>query len=118
MAILLSLKCSKPLGGILALSGFQAINEENIEAETKKIIAKTPLLIYNGSNDKLIPVKKAQKTYQWLRKCVYKGKYRKNFTFVKDKFLKHKIWAKEIECIRLWLFKRFKEIGKKDAMKE
>jgi len=55
------------LGGVFALSGAHnaTINWKDINIEAKK---KTPLLLYNGTADEMIPIKLSRSTFDALLK--------------------------------------------------
>ena len=90
LATLMTWKRSKPLGGVVALSGFQVVNEDpsnmNVDA-----IKNTPLFSYHGQQDQVLPVANAENTFSYLRDQIYTGEYAKNYSYTSERGLAHSL---------------------------
>lgn len=92
LAAFLKYKGEKPLGGVLGLNGIQALNytkavpkfkdsEERKRIETMR--KNTPMFLYHGKDDEIIPLHAAVLTYDYLRNIVYRGSHKLEF-YVED----------------------------------
>jgi len=92
LAAFLKYKGEKPLGGVIGLNGIQALNytkavpkfkdsEERKKIETMR--KNTPMFLYHGKDDEVIPLHAAVLTYDYLRNIVYRGSHKLEF-FVED----------------------------------
>ena len=66
LATLISWKGTKPLGGVVALSGFQVL-DENPATINMDVLKNTPLFTYNGHDDQVLPFKNAETTFGYLK---------------------------------------------------
>lgn len=83
LAAFLKYKGEKPLGGVIGLSGFQGLDynkaihfKNSKERERIEEMRKaTPMLLYHGRDDEIIPFHGAVQTYDYLRNFVYRGSH-------------------------------------------
>ena len=99
LAALMTFEWSKPLGGVVCLSGMQALEIKDPDQLPLESIRQTPLFLYHGKDDTTLPLEGAKLTYEYLKTKVYDGDYSKNFTFKTQSGLGHSISSKEITSI-------------------
>ena len=103
LATLLSYQWSSPLGGVLGLSGLQALDHEELSWSAKAQIKQTPLFLYHGKADGKLPASNSELTYEYLKNSVYTGDYQKNFSYTSEVWLGHSISDWERGAIKAWL---------------
>ena len=99
LATLLSYKGNRPLGGVISLSCFQALDKKLTNIDIVNV-QKTPLFKYHGKSDNMVPLKMAEKSMKFLTSKIYTGDYKKNYTFITEDGLKHFISPKETDHMR------------------
>ena len=67
LAAFLKYKGDKPLGGLLGLSGMQALAIDDKTPPENAVLKQIPLFLYHGNSDDLLPVANVIKTYEYLK---------------------------------------------------
>ena len=104
LAAFLMHKGPKPLGGVVGLSGMQALDLKLIakthsQEELESVRRATPMFLYHGRADQTLPCAAAEKTYDWLKSELYEGVKSDIFTYQSEKNLAHSLSPKEIRDI-------------------
>lgn len=60
-------KGSTPLGGVIGLNGFQILDEDDHILKSLPLVKDTPLFLYHGTADNMIPAENAETTYKFLK---------------------------------------------------
>eukprot|EP01017_Pseudomicrothorax_dubius_P047696 TRINITY_DN8597_c0_g3_i3.p1 TRINITY_DN8597_c0_g3~~TRINITY_DN8597_c0_g3_i3.p1 ORF type:complete len:181 (+),score=44.41 TRINITY_DN8597_c0_g3_i3:277-819(+) len=94
MALHVGLSYSKPLGGIVGLSGYLAADVLTESEENKEV----PILLSHGALDDLIPISLSRKSYDPLMQ-------RKNIQYEVDPETGHGVGLKTLTCVNKWFQK-------------
>ena len=73
LATWLRYKGENPLGGVVALSGAQALKLESARLENKSVQRRTPMFIYHGAGDMTIPIQDAMISYNFIFDQIYES---------------------------------------------
>lgn len=65
------------------------MDHKDLSLEQKEAIRKTPLFVYHGERDGVLPCKQAKITYDYLKNEIYSGEFKKNFKFIEECAMKH-----------------------------
>ena len=108
LAAFLMHKGPSPLGGIVGLSGMQALDLKLIAAthsseSLEQLRRSTPMFLYHGRSDETLPCQSAQKTYDWLKSEIYDGAKSDHFLSQTENGLGHSISPKELRDISQWV---------------
>lgn len=115
IAAFLKYKGQKRLGGVIGLSGMQGLNysahvtfESDEEKERIANMRKeTPMFIYHGLDDQVLPFKTSEVTYSYLQKEVYAGTH--NLVYETESGLVHSLSQKEDQLLRMWMQQHIRE---------
>ena len=111
LAAFLKYKGEKPLGGVIPLSGTQGFDYSHLvhfkdHHERKRIedLRKaTPMLLYHGKEDQVLPFYGAFASYEYLRNKVYKSS--ENLQFFTEDDMDHEISEQELYRVGVFLHK-------------
>lgn len=108
----------KPLGGIVALSGFQAL-EGSDEASNGNadVIRQIPLFSYHGGKDLKLLLGNAKRSFEPF-KTIYADQYSANCTFTAEANMGHAISPAEIKMVRAWLVQRSSSTSSSSTVKD
>lgn len=95
MALHCGLRYVKPLGGIIALSGFLAL-PDTLNQEKEVCNQNIPIFLAHGEKDPLIPLNLAYRSYEYLQKNGYQITW-------KTYLMEHTVCQEELEQIGTWL---------------
>ena len=92
------------LGGLLGCSGMQALDLKNVpkpeNAEAlEKMRRQTPMFLYHGKSDDVLPYKAAEKTYDFLKQEIYDGVSADTFKYFAENNLGHSLSPKELRDV-------------------
>jgi len=92
------------LGGLIGCSGMQALDLKNVpkpesEEALEKMRRSTPMFLYHGKDDPVLPFKAADKTYEFLRQEIYDGVNKDTFKYTSENNLAHSLSPREIREI-------------------
>ena len=99
MALYTGLRYSKPLGGVLALSSYLAL-DNTLDAEAHAASKDIPIMMAHGTMDPLIPLSLAESSKHLLEKKGYKIEWH---TYP----MEHTVCSNEILDISEWLKKLY-----------
>ena len=99
LAALLKYNGATPLGGIISLSGLQALqfDEKGLSLDDLYIKNQTPIFLYHGTSDKMIPIKNAKLSYGFLKENLGN-----RLTTKIEKRHDHSISSEETRHLREW----------------
>ena len=91
----------EPFGGILGLSGMQALTlkPEHQTSERIAVQKQIPIFLYHGEADPLLPIKNVNLTYKYILDT-FKGEL---LSFDTEKGLTHSLSDREMALIKYWL---------------
>lgn len=95
IALTTGLCYSKPLAGILALSGYLPLPNETLE-KANGVNRQTPLFIAHGTEDPIVPYALGKATYVALQQAGYKASWH-------SYQMPHSVCAAEIQDMSQWL---------------
>jgi predicted esterase len=97
---------STPLGGIIMQSGCLCLNVDNMATspEALAVQGSTPIFIYHGTADTIIPNNLSYASYAYLRDTVY-ANHMENFSYQTEEGMFHTISTKEFKKVKAWLAK-------------
>ncbi|MDQ6995404.1 MAG: carboxylesterase, partial [Mariprofundaceae bacterium] len=102
MSLYVGLRQSKPFGGIMVLSGYQLLPEENAAIES--CAQDTPIFIAHGMNDSVVDVSLGKHVYHYLTSQSMDVVWH-------DYSMEHSVCPEEIADIRSWLLRRFQVLA-------
>ena len=104
LACLLRYNGTTPLGGVVIESGTMVLNLNNrlTNPEEVEVQGSTPIFIYHGTADTVIPWNLSEPTYDYLKNVVYKD-HMENFTLMTEEGMGHVISDKEERLVKEWL---------------
>jgi predicted esterase len=100
----------------------QALDLKNVpkpesEEALEKMRRSTPMFLYHGKSDDVLPFKAADKTYEVLRQEIYDGVKSETFKYTSENNLGHSLSPKEIREISQFMnFHMGKWGGQKDEL--
>ena len=82
LAAYLMYKGSQPLGGVIGLSGMQALADiPKLSSKQLSVLRRTPLFLYHGGADPRQPHENASYTYQYIKEEIYGEEFKENYKF-------------------------------------
>ena len=94
------------LGGIIALSGFVGVNAPPMSLDQAKLHSETPLYLYHGKRDALLPIELARYTYTNLQSKFYsRPQFRSNFSLLVSEYGTHDMDELGTSTMFSWLDK-------------
>jgi len=102
MSLYVGLRQPKPLGGIIMLSGYRLLPEEDVAIDS--CAEHTPVFIGHGIADPVVDISLAKHAYDYLTS-------QKVNVVWHDYSMEHSVCPEEIADIRAWLLQRFQVLG-------
>ncbi|MBT8506732.1 carboxylesterase [Coxiella-like endosymbiont of Rhipicephalus sanguineus] len=100
MALYTSLRYSKPLAGVIALSTYLPLADQLAAKVSDVINQQIPIFIAHGDSDRVLPLTLGKQTFQLLNQLGYPVEWH-------EYAMGHQVCYEEIKAIGKWLTNRF-----------